>query len=104
MLVGVQTDAHFIYDVTSSFLVALQIPYYDEGGLKKNLCGSEYSLRDRYDCSGNKGYYCIERGYNMFCGRRALAFYLWFQELERSHLLFNADALGSIDEGTQKAE
>ena len=79
LLVGVQTDAHFITYVLI-VLVALQIPYYDKGGLKRTCVGvSIHSLRDRYDCSGNKGYYCIERGYNMFCGRRAWRFIYGFK-------------------------
>ena len=39
LLVGVQTDAHFITYVLI-VLVALQIPYYDEGGLKRTCVGS----------------------------------------------------------------
>ena len=35
---GVQTDAHFITYVLI-VLVALQIPYYDEGGLKRTCVG-----------------------------------------------------------------
>lgn len=38
LLVGVQTDAHFITYVLI-VLVALQIPYYDEGGLKRTCVG-----------------------------------------------------------------
>lgn len=83
LLVGVQTDAHFITYVLI-VLVALQIPYYDEGGLKRTCVGVSILYVIVTIVQGIKGITVLN--VDTICSVvGVLGVYLWFQELERSH-------------------
>ena len=100
LLVGVQTDAHFITYVLI-VLVALQIPYYDEGGLKRTCVGVSILYVIVTIVQGIKGITVLN--VDTICSVVGVLGVLFMvSRIGKITLLFNADALGSIDEEHKK--
>ena len=100
LLVGVQTDAHFITYVLI-VLVALQIPYYDKGGLKRTCVGVSILYVIVTIVQGIKGITVLN--VDTICSVVGVLGVLFMvSRIGKITLLFNADALGSIDEEHKK--
>ena len=100
LLIGVQTDAQFITYVLF-VLVALQIPYYDEKGLKTTGIGVGILYVIVTIVQGMKGITALDvDAVCSFVGVLGTLFMI--VRVGKITLLFNADALGSVDEEKQK--
>ena len=100
LLIGVQTDAQFITYVLF-VLVALQIPYYDEKGLKTTGIGVGILYVIVTIVQGMKGITALD--VDAMCSLvGVLGTLFMIVRVGKITLLFNADALGSVDEEKQK--
>ena len=100
LLIGMQTDAQFITYVLL-VLVALQIPYYDEKGLKATGIGVGILYVIVTIVQGMKGITALN--VDAMCSLViVLGTLFMIVRVGKITLLFNADALGSVDEEKQK--
>lgn len=100
LLIGMQTDAQFITYVLL-ILVALQIPYYDESGLKRTSIGVSILYVIVTIVQGMKGISSLD--VDAICSViGVLGTLFMIARVGKITLLFNADALGSVDEEKQK--
>ena len=100
LLIGMQTDAQFITYVLL-ILVALQIPYYDEKGLKTTGIGVAVLYVIVTIVQGMKGITALD--VDAMCSLvGVLGTLFMIARVGKITLLFNTDALGSVDEEKQK--